>query len=98
MVMSSTLLKWMMVIGLSHAVFVSNGLAQEPQQLSPRAFCQATGGTVSETGYRHLFTCCYESKQKCIFNNEQLRYSRRFSMTPDEQRLWMARESRGGDR
>jgi hypothetical protein len=44
--------------------------------LSPRDFCHNTNGTVTETGIRHIYICCYSSKQKCIINNEKRGYSR----------------------
>lgn len=94
--MIGTLLKWMIAICLSNAVLPANGLAQEQDRLSPRAFCRTTGGTISESGSPHIFICCYDSKRKCVLNNELRRYSREVSLAPEEQAVQMVRESSGG--
>lgn len=93
--MKSALSKLVIVMGLSYAVFIADGLAQERDQPSPRAFCQATGGSISETGNQDVFVCCYESGQKCVLNNVQRRYSRRMSNTPEERDVQIVQETRG---
>jgi hypothetical protein len=36
---------------------------------SPRQYCNATGGRVSETSQQHIYLCCYMKKNKCIVAN-----------------------------
>ncbi len=58
---------------------ISTSFAQELDNdsvnFSARSFCENTKGSVTETGIRHIYICCYSQKQKCIINNEQKGYS-----------------------
>lgn len=54
----------------------SSVTAQQVAEFSPRAYCQATNGTVSETGKSAIYICCYRDKQKCVLSNVVRGYSR----------------------
>lgn len=92
--MRKSTLKLLVMIALSQAVFLPHGRAQDQIQSSPREFCRSAGGTVSETDTAPVFICCYEGKRKCVLHNEQQRFSRIISITPEEQGLQTAQKSR----
>lgn len=96
--MNTTLLKLTILIGALSPVIPADALAQERDELSVLAYCQAGGGTLTDTEYRHISVCCYERGQKCILHNEQRRYSLRMANTPGERDLQIAREAAGGRR
>lgn len=72
--MKTAYLKLIILIGFTQSFVMSSSLAQnmlqDEQNLLPRTFCQNKKGTVSETGIRHIFICCYPQKKKCIVNSE----------------------------
>jgi hypothetical protein len=90
-----TLALWL-TAGLLPAMAAVGALAQDREPPTPQAFCQAAGGTVSETGHRDIVVCCYEKERKCVLNNLQHRYSRPVAYAADERVLQIAREARGG--
>lgn len=47
-----------------------NGLVEQAT-FSPRAYCRTTGGVVSETQFKSLYLCCYESKSKCVLTDTE---------------------------
>lgn len=96
--MNTTLLKLTILIGALSPVIPADAQAQERDGMSVPAYCQAGGGTLTDTGYRHISVCCYEREQKCILHNEQRRYSLRIGNTPGERDLQIAREAGGGSR
>lgn len=77
-------LKLLILIWFLNPISISSGLAQENINLSPRGYCQTTGGTVTETGYGHIYICCYSEKLKCVLNNEQQGYSRLIQIVHEE--------------
>lgn len=42
---------------------------------APRAFCEHRGGTVTETGDREVYVCCYREQRKCLVSNTRLKQS-----------------------
>lgn len=42
---------------------------------APRAFCEQRGGTVTETGDREVYVCCYREQRKCLVSNTRLNQS-----------------------
>jgi hypothetical protein len=94
--MKISIVKLIVAIGLSQAVFVANGQAAEQVQSSPREFCRTTGGSVGETADEQIFICCYEQERGCVLNNERERLSRRISTAAEQHAPLVARENRGG--
>ncbi len=56
-------------------------LTPENINLAPRTFCLNTNGTVTETGIRHIYICCYSNKKKCLISDEKKSYSRLIAIT-----------------
>lgn len=94
--MKISIVKLIFAFGLSQAVFVANGQAEEQVQSSPREFCRTTGGSIGETADEQVFICCYEHKRGCVLNNERERFSRRISTAAEQRAPLVARENSGG--
>lgn len=58
-------------------IAVSSGIGQQgDENITPREYCQQTGGKVTETGYQAVYICCYRVEKKCIVSNVAQGYSR----------------------
>ena len=79
--MNTLSLKLVILIILLSPLNLYANQSQNDDHFSARAYCQTTGGTITETGIRHIYICCYETKQKCIVNNEKFGYSRLIDFT-----------------
>lgn len=58
--------------------------AQDYGDLSPRAFCRATGGIVSETAQQNIYLCCYEERKKCVLSDTDQEVSWHISLQVKE--------------
>jgi len=60
----------------SLAPFVLATAFSQHEDISPREYCDKTGGEVTETGYQKVYICCYTAKKKCVLSNIVNGYSR----------------------
>ncbi|MDY6978421.1 MAG: hypothetical protein SV201_00955 [Pseudomonadota bacterium] len=58
------------------ALVPATGFSQQREDITPRGYCDQTGGRITETGYQQVYICCYPRKRKCIVSNVIGGYSR----------------------
>lgn len=69
------------VVGLVLALAGASWAAEEVW--SPRTFCVARGGTVTETRDPQVHVCCYAAGQRCVAVNERSRRTVRLTPPAD---------------
>ncbi len=65
--------------------FSASSQAQDYADLSPRAFCRATGGIVTETVQANMYLCCYEKLKKCVLSDTDQEVSWHISIQTNEE-------------
>jgi len=66
------------------ALVVAAGFSRQNEDISPREYCDMTGGKVTETGYAGVYICCYTAKPKCILSNVMKGHSRLILLDDDQ--------------
>jgi len=74
--MKTQLIKRIFQLLLIYAIHNNIVFAQPPSNPAEREICLSSGGSVTETGYRDIYICCFIEKQICVVSDIQQGYSR----------------------